>query len=305
MIPTFNRSRYLAQTLESVLCQGFTPDEMQIEVVDNCSTQGDSEEVVKTIAPRRVSFYRQPHTVSISANWNTCIERARGNLVHILHDDDFVSEKFYREMGDLAARTQDCAFIASRSFLVDEDGLIIGVSGRVPQMEKPSRCVKFMPGGDYVPCAGVVIRRSFYEQFGGFSLQLVCVTNMEMWTRAVHFGGGILHPQPLASFRMHDDQDHNRNRRSAENVRDVLRLESFFCRYPGYSKGTLRAVAANWAFEQHRRFLARGDTEAALANAKFYAEIVPFPARVVRRAIDAALKVAQKVARRVPGTTSS
>src|SRR5262249_23206416 len=90
MIPVYNRTKYLAQALNSVLAQGFDQQEMQVEVVDDCSAEGDSEDVVKAINPKRISFYRQSRRVGMAANWNTCIERARGRLVHILHDDDFV-----------------------------------------------------------------------------------------------------------------------------------------------------------------------------------------------------------------------
>ena len=43
MIPTYNNGKYLRRTLESVLCQAPGPDEMQIEVVDGCSTLDDPE----------------------------------------------------------------------------------------------------------------------------------------------------------------------------------------------------------------------------------------------------------------------
>ena len=295
MIPTYNRSKYLAQALESVLSQGFGSNDMQIEVVDNSSTQGDSEKVVHTIAPQRVSFYRQPQSVPISANWNTCIERARGHLVHILHDDDFVSEKFYHEMNEIAGRHTDCAFLASRSFFVDEDGMISGVSPRLPQMEQPTHSIEPMLRTQLFQTPGVVIRRSFYERFGGFALRLVYCADWEMWVRAVRFGGGVVHAQPLASYRLYGANDSGRLARSAENVRDVLRLESFFCGYPGFSRGALRDLAAEWALVQLRRFLVEGDLQAARANAEFYAEVVPLWERLARRMLNGAWKVVRGI----------
>ena len=46
MIPTYNCARYLRKTLESVLAQDRGPKSMQIEVVDDCSTEDDPEAVV-------------------------------------------------------------------------------------------------------------------------------------------------------------------------------------------------------------------------------------------------------------------
>jgi glycosyltransferase involved in cell wall biosynthesis len=92
MIPVYNRVKYLRQALESVLSQGHRQDEMQIEVVDDCSANNVVEPVVKGICSDMISFYRQPRRVGLVSNWNTCIERARGHLVHILHDDDFVAK---------------------------------------------------------------------------------------------------------------------------------------------------------------------------------------------------------------------
>ena len=41
MIPTYNRTKYLERTLKSLLNQAPAPEVMQIEVVDNCSTEVD------------------------------------------------------------------------------------------------------------------------------------------------------------------------------------------------------------------------------------------------------------------------
>jgi len=59
VIPTFHCARFLRQTLESMLSQGPGPDVMQIEVIDDCSTQDDPESVVRAAAGERVHFCRQ------------------------------------------------------------------------------------------------------------------------------------------------------------------------------------------------------------------------------------------------------
>ena len=62
----FNGTRYLQQTLESVLAQDQGADNMQIEVIDDCSTTDDPEAIVKRVGQGRISFYRNPKTAEQS-----------------------------------------------------------------------------------------------------------------------------------------------------------------------------------------------------------------------------------------------
>src|SRR5215204_402078 len=89
MIPSYNCARSLPETLESVLLQDPGPRAMQIEVVDDCSTEGDPEALVMELGRGRVSYFRQPENIGHSRNFNTCLQRSRGHLVHLLHGDDW------------------------------------------------------------------------------------------------------------------------------------------------------------------------------------------------------------------------
>ena len=96
-----------------------------------------------------------------------------------------------------------------------------------------------------------------------------------MWVRAVSFGMGVVHPQPLASYRTFAGNELARLARSGENVRDYFRLDKYFRQYEGYSAAALRALAANRALDQHRHFAAAGDAAAARANLILYKEDRP------------------------------
>src|SRR5262245_33451371 len=85
MIPTYNCAAYLRDALKSVLLQDPGPEVMQIEVVDDFSTQDDPAAVVAEVGKGRVGFYRQRQNVGHTTNFNTCIQRSRGELVHLLH----------------------------------------------------------------------------------------------------------------------------------------------------------------------------------------------------------------------------
>ena len=165
-------------------------------------------------------------------------------------------------------------------------------------MEAPTRDVTPMlrPDNFFLP-AGVVIRRALYEQCGGFIPELVYTGDWEMWVRAVHCGGGVVHPQPLANWRTSTAHQTGRLARLGENARDYLRLSDHFSRYPGFSASPLCDAAASLALNQYYRFAAEGDLASAQANLKAYKAIVPFPAWAISGVLNRLRHFLQRVSR--------
>ncbi len=271
MIPTYNCAKYLRQTLESVLAQDPGEDLMQIEVLDDCSTKDDPEAVVREVGKGRVAFYRKPENQGVVANFNSCIQRGRGQLVHILHGDDYVLPGFYDAINAAQTRYPELALFATRSFFIDEESHIIGVSPRVLALESPGRRIDDFFYETPFQCAGVVIRRSFYEQNGGFLPELPHAADAEMWTRALTASGGIVLPQVLAAYRMFAGNDTGRLTRTAENLRDRERLiEIFSARDSTFNRKSAMDQVLSLAFFQYKRFVSMGDDEAAQANLQFW-----------------------------------
>src|SRR5689334_2129176 len=101
MIPAYNCSTYLVDAIKSVLQQDPGSDLMQIEVVDDYSTDANVEQIVKEIGKGRVSYFRQKQNVGSLRNFETCINRAKGKYIHLLHGDDFVKPGFYKNLTSL------------------------------------------------------------------------------------------------------------------------------------------------------------------------------------------------------------
>lgn len=201
MIPTYNRTKLLVEALESVLAQDLGPEEMQIEVIDNCSPDVDVEALVKEVGKGRVSFYRQPHNLGIITNWNTCINRSRGHWVHILHDDDTVLPGFYSRLRSSLEKEPSVGAALCRYIYMDEEGHWQYLSQL--EMRTPGILSEWLErlGPGVIQCPAVAVKRSTYEKLGGFSLQLKYMFDMEMWMRiAVHYPFWY-EPQTLACYR--------------------------------------------------------------------------------------------------------
>ena len=224
MIPSHNRTTYLERTLRSVLAQDPGPAEMQIELLDNASTVDAPEPLVRRVGGERVGFFRQARNLGGTANWNSCIDRSRGEWVHILHSDDLVLPGFYQQLRAALENRDDVGAAFCRYSLIDEnDGW-----HESSELESP------MPGvlPDFIDRIGtaciiatpsVVVRRSVYERLGAFRMDLTFAVDWEMWIRIAAHYPVWYEPAPLAAFRMHSNTWTSAAVRSGESVVDERR----------------------------------------------------------------------------------
>ena len=270
MIPTYNCAKYLTKTLESVLEQDPGPEHMQIEVVDDCSTLDDPEKVVREVGKGRVAFHRNPNNSGYcTLNFNICIQRSIGHLVHILHGDDYVLPGFYKEIERLKLDNPSAALMATRNLCVNEEGAWIFLSQVMPNHVTCSKKSQEFLFGTPIQCAGVVVKRDFYEAFGAFQPTLVHAADWEMWNRATQKVGAVVSNNVFAVYRSFEANDSGALSRCAGNLKDFLRLTEIF-RQENKDFPYNEAVehVCNQATKQAQRFLQKGNSEAAQAAEK-------------------------------------
>ena len=282
MIPTYRpQADYLRQTLESVLSQAPGPEQMQIEVVDDASPDVDVAALVRTIAGERVAFSATPKNLGLAGCWNTCIERARGEWVHILHQDDYVLPGFYSRLSAAAANHPEVGLLGSRCFFVDAQGISSGLTARVMELEAGGKSVESFFYAAPLQCPGVVVRRRVYEQVGGFRQDLIFTLDNEMWVRVISSAGGLVLPEILACYRVSGSNETSRLHRTAASLRDLDRMYQIFAgRYPAFDpeKARSQQSANGWQFAE--RYEALNDHEAARANWDYWRQITPFKLRL-------------------------
>jgi glycosyltransferase involved in cell wall biosynthesis len=255
---------------------------MQIEVVDDFS--GDNpENIVREFGDGRVQFFRRSINGGPTENFNTCLNRSRGFLVHILHGDDYVLPKFYDSFGNAFCTNASVAMVASRCFTVDAQGEIDGLTPRVHGWENPSYDPASILRDNVLKTPAIVIRRSFYEQFGGFETDLLHVADWEMWVRAVNLGGVLFLNHPLAAYRTHPENHTSQLQQTGENLREFLQLADLWV-LQGHEEAAaqIRQRVTYWALDQANSFQAAGFDSASIANFKLFKECVRFVPRFVR-----------------------
>jgi glycosyltransferase involved in cell wall biosynthesis len=203
MIPVYNGSRFLPATLKSVLDQDPGPAIMQIEVVDDCSTDVNVEQLVRQLAGNRVQYYRQPRNIGSLRNFLTCLDRSKGRLIHLLHGDDLVRRGFYERIGSFFARYTSIGAAFCRYAYIDEHGTYI--NSQPIEMEREGildNWVERLCERQRIQYAAIVVKREVYETLGGF-YGAEYGEDWEMWVRiAAQYDIGYI-PETLAEYRRH------------------------------------------------------------------------------------------------------
>jgi glycosyltransferase involved in cell wall biosynthesis len=226
MIPTYNCASYLREALCSVLEQDPGPGQMQIEVVDDFSTLDDPAEVVETFGQSRVDFFQQPENVGHCHNFNTCLQRSRGRLIHLLHGDDSLRDGFYLKMERAFAENPSIGAAFCRYISTDEYGNWINISP-LEQVKSGvlSNWLYKIAAGQRIQPPSMVVRREVYEQLGGFDQRVVSYgEDWEMWVRIAARYPVWYEVEPLALYRIHTHSLTSKASRTGQNGRDLRRV---------------------------------------------------------------------------------
>lgn len=280
MIPTYNCADYLRQALTSVLAQDPGPETMQIQVVDDCSTQDDPESVVLELGKGRVEFYRQSHNQGYIKNFKTCLQRSRGHLIHLLHGDDYVLSNFYQKMQQGFDSNPMVGAAFCRHLYLDEVK-----QTRIPSAMEADKSgvledwLEKIAGGQRVATPSIVVRRAVYEKLGGFDDRFTCAgEDWEMWVRIAAHYPVWFEPEILAVYRVTRagslTASASRNFRLVQDMRYAVEIiETYLPEYLPQAKARQslnksRNMYALWSLEGAQTSLGQNNFEIASSQIK-------------------------------------
>jgi len=225
MIPTWNPDRaYLEQALRSVLDQMALGDEVEVALVDDRSTRFDPRVFLRALGMDRVVVHADGVHRGLAGAWNTCVTKARGRWVHLLHQDDFVLPGFYAALRRGMQRDPAVGAVFSVSRFVDASG--VGWVPRTDQSATPGVLddwLKHVFEQLSIQCSAIIVRRDAYEVLGGFDPDLRYALDWDMWKRIAVRYPIWFHPEPLACYRMHEASETARQREGGSHLEEIFR----------------------------------------------------------------------------------
>jgi glycosyltransferase involved in cell wall biosynthesis len=231
MIPTYNCARYMRETITSVLRQDRGSNNMEIWVVDDCS-KDNPQLIVEELGKGRVNFFRQKQNVGQLNNFSTCLNLAKGKIIHLLHGDDFVHPSFYEQLETplLSYKNIGAAFTGNN--IVDGNGKLLFASDVLASNAGViDNFLSIITRKQVIQTPSIVVKREVYEKIGAFNRDLNWVEDWEMWIRIACNYDFYYDPRPLASYRIHDNSNTEDSINTGRFIKDALNCINVYSGY--------------------------------------------------------------------------
>ena len=203
IMPTYNRARFIAESIQSVLAQTFT--DFEIIVVDDGS-RDNTREVVNSFRDSRITYiYQKNRGVSVARN--TGIKAANGEYFIFLDSDDVLLKGAIEKRVKVMDRHPEVGFSYGQTYLMDARGRVFGLwklrrgnSG----IRRGTEELRDFLMGNHVPTLTVMVRGSCLFAVGLFDLTFSAGSeDLELWIRLAKKYSAAYLAEPLAKYRIH------------------------------------------------------------------------------------------------------
>ena len=197
----YNASRYIAQSIESVLNQ--TMQSLELVVVDDGSTDGTRTLVMEySRRDHRVRYIAQHHS-GITVARNRACEAARGSFIAVLDADDIAKDRRLELQVQYLTKHDDVGLVAAPVELIDEEGYVLGILQHLsPKADVNIALAQF----NCIVHSTVMFRTSLWCQLGGYRDYFQAAEDYDFFLRLSEHMRIALLPDVVCQFRIHAGQ---------------------------------------------------------------------------------------------------
>lgn len=167
VLPAY-KGKFLREAINSILAQNYTA--FELIVVDDCSPD-PIREIVDSYDDKRVSYYRNEQNIGgkdLVAQWNHCLEYAKGDYVILATDDDLYESTFLSTFVPLIEKYPDVNLFRARILQVDSRNEIKYIDSCYKEYLSPVEFRYHLMHGMKGGIPQYIFKRSALVEKGGF-----------------------------------------------------------------------------------------------------------------------------------------
>ena len=202
IIPSFNKARFIGETLLSIFSQDYT--NLEVIVQDGGSTDGTLD-IIKRYAkkyPKIISWESKMDKGQVDAI-NKGFKKAAGEVLAYINADDVYKKGALLTVGKYFSKNPDTLWLAGRGDVIDEGGREI--SRLVTSYKNLLLAINRYPlllVVNYLMQPSVFLARGAYEKYGPFTGSQVGVMEYELWLKLGRVKMPAVLSNYLSSFRL-------------------------------------------------------------------------------------------------------
>jgi glycosyltransferase involved in cell wall biosynthesis len=292
-IPTYNYARFVGRAIASVLEQ--THRDLEVVVVDDASTDDTAAVVACHAADRRLRLERNEHNIGLFANFNRCLEIARGEYVKVLCADDWLHPRSLEDGLAALVRSPRAGLATSPAWHADAAGRVTGMvrapfGARARSVPAAEAIRAHADWGNVVGMPShVLLRREAIEGVGGFEPAFAPASDVHLWLRLLARSDLAWVPEPRCYLRLHDEHRHDYSYEPNESVfllwKDLARREPAAVNARVLRRALQREARHHLLYVVAR--LVRGDRESASRLLEVVRRHVPLGSTLAGFALEA------------------
>ncbi|OIR07008.1 putative glycosyltransferase EpsE [mine drainage metagenome] len=207
VIPTYNMSKYIGESIESVLNQSYK--NYEIIICDNASTDNTSDIVAKYMCDK-IKYVRNEHNLGPVANFNLGINIASGDIVKFLEADDFLHRDCLSIIKKKFESYPNASMVSTGRFYIDSESIVFSAYSNKNE-ELIENGYSFMRnllyGNEFGTPSDIAIKRYVFSNVMCFDLLYGSYLNdWDLWIRIAREYSTVLIPDKLSYVRRHSEQ---------------------------------------------------------------------------------------------------
>jgi len=204
IIPTYNRSGFLKQAVESVLNQTYR--NLELLIIDDGSTD-DTRPVIEQYARRDLRVrYLEQENAGVPAARNRGISSSRGDYLLFLDDDDMLLPYAVQKMlSFLKQQGEDVKLVYGDAFFYHQDGGRKVLSD-LPSIADRTGLYRQFLGGDPILSVFVMVEKNAVLEAGMFDPSFHYCQDYDLWMKILLRHRIAKLRIPVAIYRVHEAQ---------------------------------------------------------------------------------------------------
>lgn len=178
MLPVYNGSRFLSQSIDSVILQTYT--NFELIIVDDCSTDETPGIIAEYVnSDNRIRTIRHSQNQHLPQALNTGFNAAKGDFFTWTSDDNIYKPNAIEHLVELLSQDTKMDIVYGNETSIDEAGnLIQGYEIDIPETIPILSCI----GGYFM------FRKHVYFDIGGYESEWFLVEDWQFWLKAYNAG---------------------------------------------------------------------------------------------------------------------